>query len=340
MNSNLIIIGYCHLEDGFLYASNALKKLNINIFFFPYFSYIIDNIEDRDNILLEYLILNKINICLWWNNSIKYENYIKIINNSVNIKHYLFNWDPHLYNKDNSIWNERTSQKELCYPLMDHVFTCFEAEINYFKNLNISYAPPGFDIDISLYTFYPKYECDVSIVCTNLYDDLNEFPNESTNITRYNIVNKLYENRHIIKFHIYGPEKFKDMYPDCYKGFIKYNECNRVFSNSKINLSIHPLVKDLNGEMSNAEYFSERVPQILGSKGLLVTNSLLTDKLIKNDDYIYINDDTWFDTILNIIKYSKKYDYVRMNGYEKALKYYTWNNWAEIIYAELRINYI
>ena len=29
-----------------------------------------------------------------------------------------------------------------------------------------------------------------------------------------------------------------------YKGFIKYNECNRVFSNSKINLSIHPLVKE------------------------------------------------------------------------------------------------
>ena len=32
--NNLLIVGYCHLADGFLYGSEALKKHNYNIFFF------------------------------------------------------------------------------------------------------------------------------------------------------------------------------------------------------------------------------------------------------------------------------------------------------------------
>ena len=37
-----------------------------------------------------------------------------------------------------------------------------------------------------------------------MYDNLNEFPDKTTKITCYNIVNLLYENRNKIKFHIYG----------------------------------------------------------------------------------------------------------------------------------------
>ena len=35
----LLIIGYCHLDDGFLYASKALEKVNYEIYFFPYLQY-------------------------------------------------------------------------------------------------------------------------------------------------------------------------------------------------------------------------------------------------------------------------------------------------------------
>jgi hypothetical protein len=48
---NLLIIGYCKLDDGFLYASRALEKLNYTIFFFPYFNYILDAIPNKDDIL-------------------------------------------------------------------------------------------------------------------------------------------------------------------------------------------------------------------------------------------------------------------------------------------------
>ena len=338
---NLLIIGYCHLDDGFLYASKSLEKKDYKIFFFAYTSYLMDNIINIDSLLTNFIKNNNINICLWWNNQIEYDTYYNIItdlkiNYLKNIRHIFYNWDPYLYNykKYNSyIWRDRINEKIKYYPLINNIFSCFESEINYYKShLPIYYAPPGFDKNISKYIYDKEYLCDISIVCTNLYDNINEFPDESTNITRYSIVNILYENRDKISFFIYGPEKFKDIYPDCYKGFINYHNCNKVFSNSKINLSIHPLINELNNINSKEEYFSERVPQILGCKGLLVTNSLFSNKLKKDEDYIYIdNNIDWYNKLIDIINNSDQYNEVRENGYNKGLLYYQWDNWANII---------
>jgi hypothetical protein len=336
----LLIIGYCHLDDGFLYGAKALERLNYKIFFFPYLNYVMDNIENRDDILIEYIKNNHIDICLWWNNRIKYETIKKTISLTGKKchKNYLFNWDPFLYNYnqyDSPFWQELINQKKIIYPLMNHVFSCFETEIKYFHDiLPISYNPPGFDKEISKYIYDEEYKCDISIVCTNLYDNVSEFPNKATNITRYEIVNTIYKRckEDNILFHLYGPEKFKDLYPESYRGYIKYQDCNKVFSNSKINLSIHPIVKELNSENSKQEYFSERVPQILGCRGLLVTNSYFTDILKENEDYIYIdNKIDWYSTLLNIIRNRDDYDTIAMNGHKKALSYYQWDNWAKRI---------
>jgi hypothetical protein len=337
---NLLIIGYCRLEDGFLYASKALERLNYTIFFFPYHNYTLDNIENKDNILEEYIIDNQIKICLWWNNNINSNTIRNIIYNmnnkkNLNIKNYLFNWDPLLYNYkkyDLNLWEDRIDGRKNTYILLNHVLSCFEKEINYFKNqVKISYAGPGFNKEISYYEKNQDYECDVSIVLTNLYRNNKEFPENLTNITRYEIVDKLYENRDKIKFHIYGYENLKELYPECYKGFIKYNECRKVFSNSKINLSIHPIVNELNKPYSNYEYYSERVPQILGCKGLLITNSYLSKYLKDGIDYIYIDRYMdWYECLMDIINNNQKYEIIRENGYQKGLLYYQWNNWAQI----------
>jgi hypothetical protein len=329
---NLLIIGYCNLYDGFLYASNALKKLNYTIFFFPYHTYVIQKNNNRDNLLINFIKNNNIDVILWWYNNITFET-INNIKNTFNIKNIFFNWDPFLYNynKYNSlIWKERIDERLKYYPLMDSVLSCFEKEVTFCKTIcNIYYTPPGFDKDVSKYEYNSDYQCDVSIVCTNLYDYTYEFPDEATNITRYSIVYKLYEYRDKIKFHIYGLEKFRSLFPDCYKGFISYNDSNKVFSNSKINLSIHPILYELNSENSCQEYFSERLPQILGSKGLLVTNSNLSSYLKKNIDYIHIdNSSDWFEKLMNIINNNDQYNIIRENGYKKALKYYQWDNWA------------
>jgi hypothetical protein len=331
----LLIIGYCHLDDGFLYASKALEKFNIEILFFPYLSYIMDNIENRDNILIDLIKDNRINVCLWWCNNINYDSYFNIISNiDSKIKNFFYNWDIFLYNYqkyDSNIWEERINNKKLFYPLMDHVFTCSQKEIEYYINnpVSITYNYPGFDKNISYYYYDKLYECDISIVCTNLYNNINEFPFEATNITRFEIVDKLYENRDKFKFHIYGTENLKNKYPDCYRGFIKYQDCKKVFSNSKINLSIHPIIYELDIEGHKNEYFSERVPQILVCKGLLVTNSNLSNILKKEEDYIYIDrENNWFNKITDIINNSNNYDTIRENGYQKALQNYQWDKFA------------
>jgi spore maturation protein CgeB len=92
------------------------------------------------------------------------------------------------------------------------------------------------------------------------------------------------------------------------------------------------MINELQSDDSQEEYFSERLPQILGSKGLLMTNTKFKGKLIDNEDYIYIDNNTnWLGKIYDIIYHTSNYDFIRENGYQKALKYYQWNNWAEKI---------
>ncbi len=83
---NLLIIGYCHLDDGFLYASNALERIGYKISFFPYLTHIMDKIANRDERILKKIKEEKIDICLWWCNNITYETYTKIIKKSGHFK--------------------------------------------------------------------------------------------------------------------------------------------------------------------------------------------------------------------------------------------------------------
>ena len=335
---NILLIGYCHLADGFLYASKSLEQFNHKIYFFPYLIYKMDQNPNLIEDLKESIKINNINICLWWNNSIQFEELNQVLNkNIINI---FFNWDPFLYNYQKynvqNFWEPLIENKKKVYSLMNYIFTCFEKEKTYFDNepykYKIYYNPPGFDKNVSKYIENTNYNCDISFVLTNLYNNQNEFPEEATNLNRFEIVNKLYEKRNNIKFHIYGPENLKNIYPDCYQGFIKYDESNLVFSNSKINLSIHPMIYELNEENSNEEYFSERVPQILGSKGLLMTNSHLNHNLKKDEDYIYIHQNMdYINLIENILNNYDDYKHIKQNGYNKAIIHYEWNNWANII---------
>ena len=77
----------------------------------------------------------------------------------------------------------------------------------------------------------------------------------------------------------------KELYPRSYKGFIRYEQCFRVFSNSLINLNISPL----NEVAHNGHYYYlERLPQIMGCDGIMLSNNNFGDLLIPNVDYLYI----------------------------------------------------
>ena len=65
-----------------------------------------------------------------------------------------------------------------------------------------------------------------------------------------------------------------------------------------------------------------------------MTNSNLSHILNKNTDYIYVDENTnIIETVLNIINVNNKDNYksIRKNGFNKALQYYQWENWANII---------
>ena len=337
MNQNILMIGYCHLADGFLGGARAFEKMGFTITFFPYYSYIMDKREDKETDIISIIKDKNINICLWWCNAVSESSCSFIMNHlkehAINVIHIFYNFDPFLYEyeKYNSFfWKPLIENKKEVYPCMNYIFTCFEKEIQYFSSLPIYYAPPGFDTSISFYEENKDFECDISIVCTTLYDSFEEHPFDAVSLSRWEVVHTLYTNRHLYTFHIYGPEKFKTLFPECYRGFISYNDSRKVFSNSKINLSIHTLTKELHKDYSTSEYFSERVPQILGCRGLLATNSFLSHLLKPNRDYIFL-DENWFSSILNIIQSSMKYDIIRNNGYKIASQYYTWNNWSNSI---------
>ena len=87
---NILLIGYCHLADGFLYASKSLEQFNHKIYFFPYLIYKMDQNPNLIEDLKESIKINNINICLWWNNSIQFEELNQVLNkNIINI---FFNW--------------------------------------------------------------------------------------------------------------------------------------------------------------------------------------------------------------------------------------------------------
>lgn len=200
-------------------------------------------------------------------NDIKIIDYIVSLKTKYNFKLIQLNWDPYLTQKNTF-----------------HYFDlAFCADPNYFKiSPKIEHFKQGFSPITTFYERDENYSCDVSFIGTNLYID-SLFPNQLLN--RKVILDKIYEDKSI-RLHIYGPSFLKEFYPDAYKGFIPYNECYKVFSNSKINLNISPLESV---EFDDKFYYSERMPQILGCNAIMLSNNNFSPLLEPDLHYIYIN---------------------------------------------------
>ena len=67
-----------------------------------------------------------------------------------------------------------------------------------------------------------------------------------------------------------------------------------------------------------------------------MTNSYFNDKLINNEDYIHIDKNIDYISLINyIINNNDKYEKIRINGYNKALNNYQWDNWGAIIQKKI-----
>ena len=70
-----------------------------------------------------------------------------------------------------------------------------------------------------------------------------------------------------------------------------------------------------------------------------MTNSYFNNILINNEDYIHIDKNIDYISLINyIINNYDKYERIKINGYNKALNNYQWDNWASIIQKKIECN--
>jgi len=340
----LLLIGYYHLAEGFLGAMNALRnKYKYDIDFFPLSAYLnIYNTEDtiahlkqfilkKDCILLPEVIStnNQIpNVILWWNFSLDRESFLSVYNQDVphRISHIFYSWDD-------PFQTELMGPNDI-FSRMDIVFTCCKKSIQYYMNQGcktVYYAKPGFDPQVHHDIEEQNYDCDVSIVCTNLYDQ----PMHSGKAINRKHMLDLIKNDHSIKFCIYGPNKLHKMYPDNYAGYVNFKDTHRVFNKSKINICTH--VRKNTGYM----YINERVCQILGSGGLLfIDNVAGLDKIIdRKTECVVIDETNILAQIHSILDNYAYYEVVKKYGRQHALATMTWDGWADIVHQGITTLY-
>ena len=338
---NILFITYYGIRDQLKFASDALINQNNNMVNFSLME--LENENKRSHgkefmpydLLIESIKINTIDLVLWWYIGTPYSKINYVVQRTPKVKHMLYNWD------DPNGWEDRELAKKS--KLFDCVFTCCKESVNkYLLNgaKNSFYLIPGYDPSINYVITdnsvedETKYECDISIVCTTLYEkdmyDMKQY------INRKELIDTLYKNREKFSFYIYGPRFLMEMYPECYRPYdiqnkkyeVPYCELNKIFNNSKINICTHT-------HCQYDGYFNERVGLILGSGGLLYIDKIkgLENIYIDGVDCIYIDKDNYIEQICQIIANYDDYYKIRTNGHEKN-KINTWEEWAKYINNE------
>lgn len=331
---SLCVVSYYGPIEAIYHAEKWLRKSDqIKVYDFPMYKYINDphdKINDYVKKFIEFIQDNKIDIILWWFMNVSTDIFIEI-KNKTNVKYAIFNWDePHnwpyvdMINKmpyiDISFVTCQETLEKYQENGCNHAFCLYpgyEPEINY----------PIMDINMQDYN---KYNCDISFCCTNLYDDSTVYPDQY--IKRKELVDTIYngQEEYEYSFHIYGPIFLKDMYPKSYKGFIKYEELNKLFNYSKINLCTHVQYKYFG-------YLNERVILIGGSGGLLLVDKVngIDNIFDKNNEIILLQKENYVNQICEILNnYGEFIDY-RKNLGKKCSQNYTYQKWAEFINNEI-----
>jgi hypothetical protein len=214
----------------------------------------------------------------------------------------------------------------------DFAFTSCEESVGmYLENgsKQAYFLSPGVDMA----TFFPErhrsektYKHDVSIVCTNLYENEAIFSDQIVN--RKKLIDILVSIPGI-NVGVYGPAGFKNVYPNNYVSFATYQNLNEVFNRSRINVCTHVT-------SSKYKYINERCVLVLASGGLLYvdkTNGI--EDVIDKDGCVFIDVDNVTEQIKDIIDNYDKYSEVKRIGHESAFQF-RWSVWAEFVHSKIK----
>lgn len=325
----ILLITFYELRESLLYAAEELIKLNHQVTYYPLFKYMNDKFSKLDNWFehfCDHIQTENPNVILWWYHSIETEYLEKITIKFTHIKNILFNWDDP-YNWTMCDMANKSKFYDIAF------ITCSDSMKDYINAgcKKAVYLLPGYNPKIHYMTFEDdtNYTCDISFCCTNLYENDDEYPNQIIN--RKKLIDLIYNNqtKYGYVFNIYGPEFLRNLYPDSYKWMANYNETNKIFNNSKINLCTHVLG-------NRKGYVNERVILILGSGGLLLVDNIdgIVDLFQENNDIIVYDGTNILEKISQILNnYDEMYK-IRLNGNIKS-RNYTYEKWAKTIHENI-----
>jgi hypothetical protein len=326
----LLIVGWYNLIYPVITAKEYFTILGYDVYFLPLLYYTQQFSENKlNNALLSFIKNIDPLAMLWWNWECPTETMKFIKQNTQNVVHLLFNWD-HPFCLSN--WDNNLNRQILSKNIWDICFVTGDCKLNKYIESGSSeaYYLRMFSDEETHFPEYDKnYECDVSIVCTNLYDDVNMFPN--TILSRKDVLTNIINNN--INLHIYGPENLKKVFPKQYKGFCHFLDNHKIFYNSKINLCTHV--------ENGYKYCNERVGSILSSGGLLFCDKVegITSILTDNVDCILIDETNYINQLKEILANYQKYAHIRFNAIKTAGKKFSPNFWCKYIDVKLK-NYL
>jgi len=326
---NLILVTYYGIYEQFKGVKSALENVGYNVFDFPYMK----NFNEGGDIkvvdsLKQMLFQIKPDYILWWVFNINTDMFIEIVNMCPLTKQLYYNWDEP-YN-----WTFVDAQIKAKY-LSTAFITCTETTQKYIDagTTHAYCLYPGFSPAIHKPLWSNNYDCDVSFVLTNLYDDPIAYPDQI--VSRRKLIDSIYagQKNHNYTLAIYGPEKFKEQYPLSYRGSIKYDETNQVFNNSRINICTH-VVGNKKG------YLNERVFLIMASGGLLMVDPVpgVDHILVNGINCILIKQNKICSQIVSIIENYSYYEKIKRNALH-TVRNYTWDDWAMRLEEKLLADY-
>lgn len=319
------LVGSLYLADGYLGAANALRRRGAEVAFVPAQLYGSEHPKEHVSLLTRDIKQQDADFVLWWRSETLSHYELGMIKRNTNKRFVLYSWDdPHQ-------WEQRHDMPFKC-EYLDMCFSCCMDSVKQYTNNGSKgiYCPAGFDPQVHKPEFDPNYECDISIVCTNLYDgNITRFPH----INRREFLSSVIASFPDKDIRIYGPESFREAFPDNYHGWVNFNDSHLVFYNSKVNISTHI-------RPDGSMYINERVCQILGSKGLLLVDKVKDiHKVLVPDKHCLTMDinatGEAIEQMKTVLENNRNFDKIRDDGYHFAMEKLTWDNWAETVLINL-----
>ena len=313
------LVGAFNLADGYLGAAKALRKLGHEVLFVPAYMYRSEFPETHVDLIAKDLEEQNPDVILWWRAETLKASELGLMRKKFKQGFAFFSWD------DPYQWEDPINQIDKKCPFLDVVFTCCQGSRAMYKRFGakqVFYCLPGFDKEIHYPDYDENYKCDISLVCTNLYDKIQT---REPHISRRALIDKILEQIPGVDLRLYGPAGFSEIYPQHYRGWVPFDQSRKVFSSSKINLNSHICPYAF-------MYLNERTTQILGSGGLLFVDAVNgIDKIFKNNECVVMDPNNFTDQLKHILFNYAPYEEMRKRGLEKALQDLSWDSWAKTV---------